>query len=69
MPLNAAWQETYEERAAILEYDALLPRKEAEAKARRLLGAPLPPQERNSPQYQAFRKSWHNKEKNNADQR
>jgi hypothetical protein len=59
-PLNAAWQEAYEERAAILEYDAGYPRKEAEAKARRML-PPQPPPEKNSPQYRAFQKFWHKK--------
>jgi hypothetical protein len=33
------WQEWYEERAAILEYEAGLPRAEAEAEALRLLRA------------------------------
>lgn len=64
--LNAAWQEAYEERAAIMEFDAHMPRKEAEARARRTLPAPLPPPERDSPQYQAFRKAWHKKGENDA---
>lgn len=66
MPLNAAWQETFEERAAILEYDAHLPRREAEARARRTLPSPQPPPARNSPQYQAFRKYWHEKGERDA---
>ena len=32
-PLSGHWLELYEERAAIMEYDAKLPRREAEAAA------------------------------------
>jgi len=59
MILNAAWQEAFEERAAIMEYDGKLPRKEAEAKARKALSTPLPPIEKQSKQYTAFREFWH----------
>lgn len=64
--LNAAWQEAYEERAAILEYDAGLPRKEAEARARRTLPPPVPPPEKISPQYLAFIEHWYKKGKSHA---
>jgi hypothetical protein len=57
--MNLSWQEAYEERAAIMEFDAHLPRKEAEAKARRSTAPPSPPPGRNSPQYQAFQEYWH----------
>jgi len=57
--LNAAWQEAFEERAAIMEYEGKLPRKEAEVRAKRTMSAPLPPPERTSRQYLAFREFWH----------
>ena len=60
MPLNAAWHEAYEERAAIMEYCAHLPRKEAEAKARRTMPPPEPPPGKASRQYREFVKFWHN---------
>jgi len=64
-PLNAAWQEAYKERAAIMEYCAHLPRKEAEAKARRTLPAPAPPPGKMSKQFEAFQKFWHKKGETN----
>lgn len=64
MPLNLAWQECFEERAAILEYDAGYPRREAEAKARRTLPPPAPPPGKVSKQYQDFVDFWHKKGEN-----
>ena len=37
---SALWRETYEERAAILEYEANLPRDEAERRALEMTGPP-----------------------------
>ncbi len=67
MPLNAAWQEAFEERAAIMEYDGKFPRKEAETKARRTMPTPLPPSEKQSKQYAEFREYWHKKGNRHAE--
>lgn len=62
--MNEADQDAYEERAAILEYDHKLPRREAERRARKMLEkpAPLPPAKtgKNYTEFQAF---WKNRNK------
>jgi hypothetical protein len=58
MPLNTARQETYEERAAIMQYDGKMPRAKAEALAREAMRAAMPP-DKMSKQYAAFREYWH----------
>jgi hypothetical protein len=59
-------QEAYEERAAIMEFDAGRSRTQAERRARRELqhhsAAPHePPVERQTPGYLAFREFWRGK--------
>jgi hypothetical protein len=62
-------QETFEERAAIMEYDGRLPRAQAEVLAREAIWAAprgsgrakLMPPEKRSKQYAAFREFWRNK--------
>jgi hypothetical protein len=63
---DAAWQEAFEERAAILEYCFHLPRREAEAQAREQLVPAVPPpllpqEDKRTPSYMAFRDKWHNR--------
>jgi hypothetical protein len=60
--MDAAWQEAFEERAAIMEYCGKLPRPVAEALARKALAAAIRvPPEKMGAGYVAFREFWHPK--------
>lgn len=68
MSLNTAWQEAFEERAAIMQYDGKLARATAEMLARKIMPAALPQSARISKQYLAFREFWYSKGGNHASQ-
>lgn len=52
---DAAWQEAFEERAAIMEYCGGLTKQEAERRARLLL---MSPEKQNGQGYSEFREFW-----------
>ncbi|WP_435626966.1 hypothetical protein [Candidatus Ferrigenium straubiae] len=64
-------KEAFEERAAILEFDAGMPRAMAEARARQPVACavrtarsappPLPQEDRQTPGYMEFRDKWHSR--------